>query len=322
MKIRPLLTVFALAGVLSLPADAQWRDETVRLDLPTGSLEVEIVPEGSRPLEFDRVGGSDRWVTPDDTRELIGRNYRIELRNRTSERLKVVVAVDGVNVYWKRPIDGDARDTGSVLPRADRRVIGGFQVDGFTAERFVFSPGDWSEGADFEPGSVGTIEVQVYRERLQWRDLRERGRSDRVPHGEASRAPGEPPVGTTGGDDFDNEVRRVRFDARTTRPEARALIVYGRRGYGGGGHHGDGIRLGIRGQDTRAGLRVLHVFPGTVADEVGLREGDLITRVDQDRRPTVNGLQRLLDRKRPGDSLFLDLERGPHELSIRLRLDR
>ena len=321
--MRPLPTLILSALLLTaVPAAARWNPDVVPLALPSGSLDVEVILENGRNLPFDRAGG-DRYRYQGPTSDLVGRPYSIHLRNRSDERLKVVVAVDGVNVYWKAPLRGTADgDVGSILRPRERRELEGFQVDEQTAQRFVFSPPEWSEGSERAETRIGTIEVQVYRE---YRPIYRR----EVPADEmdkrgaqAPSAQAAPPIGTTGGEDVDSNVRRVRFVSATSTPESRALLIYGRPErtrpvpepwYGS--------RLGIRGEDTGDGIRVVEVLRGTLAEDVGLQPGDVIVKVDVTPEPRLSDLRRVLERKRSGEYVFLEIARRSHTLSLKLRLD-
>ena len=68
------------------------------------------------------------------------------------------------------------------------------------------------------------------------------------------------------------------------------------------------------------GALVVEVFEDEPADRAGLREGDLIVRVDD--RPVMPGLDlgRLISVYEPGDRIELAIDRQGEELSVRLTL--
>lgn len=301
-------------------------EPTVRLELAAGALEVRLVPDRGRPLPLTTEDGR-RWVFHGDTGDLVGRSYDIELANRSPERLKVVVSVDGLNVYDRVPVIGRSdRDTGSILQPWSERTLRGWQVDLDTAQRFVFAPPEWSEGRNVTDSKIGLVEVHVYRERwsepARDRESASAGSSLKQRSAAESLAAPEPGLGTSSGDDVRSPVRVVRFEARTLWPEALAELDYGRRGWRSPRPSSSaGTRLGVEVVGDREGARVLSVVPGSTADHAGLVPGDVITRADAVIRPTPADLRRLMDRKRAGDRLFLELRRGAHQLALKIRVE-
>lgn len=319
-KAVGLAVVVALAG-LTLPAAAQEHgfgssaaQDRLRLSYGSGgALVVQLVPDGRSPLPFQR-DASGAWVFRGDTAPLVGRSYTVRLENRGRGRIKVVVGVDGVNAYFREPIAGRAdRDVGSILGPGHKRELAGFQVDEETAQRFVFSPPEFSEGGQVRSARVGEIDVHVYEEYQP-----EVGLGGRRPEAGAP-----PEIGTTAGEDVDSEVRRVAFTAATRQPIARLLLVYGRPDPEQGPPPQPDHRLGPLGvavEDQAGGLRIVRVLPDALGDEMGLREGDLITKADTSARPTAARLRRILRDKDRGDYLFLEVRRGRHVVSFKTQL--
>ena len=106
------LGLFIVLGLLILPssASAGWfgqGDRLIELRHRGGRLEVQLVPDRGKALTL-KQDGPHRWVFEGSTAELVGGSYSIVLRNRSSERLKVVVGVDGLNIYRKNRIVGRA----------------------------------------------------------------------------------------------------------------------------------------------------------------------------------------------------------------------
>lgn len=324
---RPAILVVAIAVIfMSWPALAHHRQApvgVVSLGLESGSLEIALVPDRGPRLAL-AADSSGRWVFRGDTTELVGRSYSIELDNRTPDRLKVVVAVDGLNVYDRVPVIGRAdRDVGSILRPWSHRGLRGWQVDLDTAQRFVFSPPDWSEGAGRTDGRIGTVEVQVYRERppepVYDRETSQRSGRSKMQADEARPAAPEPGLGTTSGDDVSSPVRVVRFEPRTVWPEARAELDYGRRPVPVPIPRSQG-RLGLEIVDARDGVRVVSVAPASTADEAGILAGDVILRVDSEAAIGATDVRRIVNGKRRGEYLFLRLRRGAHELAFKIRM--
>ena len=59
---------------------------------------------------------------------------------------------------------------------------------------------------------------------------------------------------------------------------------------------------------------------GALGDDLGLREGDVLTKLDTYARPTPAVLRRVLRDKRPGEYLFLEVLRGRHAVTFKARL--
>ncbi|HEV8629891.1 MAG TPA: hypothetical protein VGV61_06195, partial [Thermoanaerobaculia bacterium] len=219
-RSRSPLQLFLLVGaalVVALPAlGRSWGDgggATVPLPVAGGALEVTLRPDSGPSLRL-LPDGPHRWLFAGPTSTLVGGSYSVVLRNRTPERLKVVVGVDGVNVYGREVIGGSASaDVGSILPPWSERTLPGWQLDDERAQRFVFSPPEWSEGEGRTDEQIGLVTVQVYR---QWQpqawDYRQRDeeRGGAAPKEQAQRraepssdspavegAAGNPPIGTT-----------------------------------------------------------------------------------------------------------------------------
>ena len=318
-----MIAVAAALAWLSIPAAAaQDRlrgglgpQDKLRLSYGAGnSLYVQVNPDGRPAMPFEN-DGPGAWAFPGNTASLVGQSYTVRLENSGRSRIKVVVSVDGVNVYFKKPVVGAAdRDIGSIIDPGQVRVLTGFQVDEQTAQRFVFSPAEFSEGAPMRGARVGAIEVHVYEE---YQSNRQFGR-DTAP----SNPGAAPSIGTTAGDDVDSDVRRVSFTASTREPIARLEVAYGRpeparseegqRGFG---------QLGVAVEAQPDGLPLIRVDPDGLGDDLGLRVGDVITKVDTYIRPTSILLRRVLRDKARGNYLFLEVLRGRgHVVNFKTRL--
>jgi hypothetical protein len=324
-----LAVVATLAGTFGAPASAQdyGRDggggeSRLRVSYGSGNtLFVQIVPDGRAALPF-LSEGPDTWEFQGDTASLVGKSYTVRLENSGRSRIKVVIGVDGVNVYFRKPIVGAAgRDIGSILGPGQSRTVSGFQSDEQTAQRFVFSPRAFSEGASVPGARVGAIEVHVYEEYRTPVYRQDEGRSGNSLAPNASAAP--PGIGTTTGDDVDSDVRRVAFTASTREPLARLELNYGRSDVGGAPVPEDDRalgRLGVSVEQGPDGLRIVRVERRALGDDLGLREGDVLTKVDTNIRPTPAVLRRVLRDKRTGDYLFLEVLRGRHTVTFKARL--
>jgi len=325
MATRTIAIAVALAW-LAPPATPQKlrasgaAQDRVRVSFGSGnSLYVQVIPDGRAPMRFES-DAPHAWIFQGDTAALVGKSYKIRVKNRGRSRIKVVVGVDGVNAYYRKPLTGTAdRDVGSIVGPGQTRVLTGFQVDERTAQRFVFSPEGFSEGARVRGARIGEIDVHVYEEYRPeaYRSDRDRGQNSAAPSSAAPR----PTIGTTAGDDVDSNVRRVSFTASTREPIARLALAYGRpepdprrdddRALG---------PLGVAVEQHPEGLRIVRVERGGLGDEMGLRDGDVIAKVDTYARPSAQAFRRVLRQKRPGEYLFLEVLRGRHVASFKARL--
>ncbi|HPC82091.1 MAG TPA: PDZ domain-containing protein [Thermoanaerobaculaceae bacterium] len=312
---RSQTTVVLVLAALATVAAAATSEaiDRVRVYYREGSsVSVQVIPDGRAALQF-RSTGSDRYELIGDTQSLVGKSYALRIENHGRYRIKVVVGIDGVNAFFRKPVQGYARaDVGAVLAAREVRTIKGFQLDGEQAQRFVFSPPEYSEGRG--EGRVGEIELHVYEE---WRPERDVPKLDEELSGRVEAA--RPGLGTTTGDDFDSQVRRVRFVSATPEPVARVVLLYGRE---------EGFRppsppsgkLGVTIERHPSGCRVTGVEPGSIAEEVGLRRGDIIVKADSEDEPSPQTLRRVLRDKDRGDYLFLEVERGRHLLTFKIRM--
>jgi hypothetical protein len=327
-----------------------WHGSTASLAVAAGTVEVSLRPDRGAALQLV-PDGPHRWVFEGSTSNLVGGSYSILLRNRTDERLKVVVAVDGLNVYGREDVAGTSdEDVGSILGPWSDRSLPGWQLDSDRAQRFLFSPPEWSEGQGRTERQIGTVTVQVYREwqEPRWQYYRQpesRDGAAAAPKEAPAAAPGEVqggaesargdaelgeeppialrrrgPIGTASGDDVDSWVRTVRFVAATSFPESWAVIDYGQAGYAQRPprpRHDE--LLGLDLAPAADGTRIVDVAPGSAADRAGLEPGDVIVRIDTTFGPSTTAIRHILAAKAHGEFAFLRVRRGPHELAVKIR---
>jgi serine protease Do len=92
--------------------------------------------------------------------------------------------------------------------------------------------------------------------------------------------------------------------------------------FGGRGRAARGAWLGVALDTDAEGCKVAEVTEGGPADKAGLKEGDVITRLD-DREVTSSAeLVKLLARKRPRDKVVLRVQRGKESVKIEVVLGR
>ena len=73
-----------------------------------------------------------------------------------------------------------------------------------------------------------------------------------------------------------------------------------------GGNRAAGAFLGVGGDGPGAdGARLAHVIPGSAAERAGLRDGDVLVRVDEVAVDGFEALRRIIGARRPGDTVRL-----------------
>ena len=190
------------------PVDSIW------IPAVGGGIIVRVVPVGDRAIQFHRLDSS-RWGFYGNQQNLIGKAYQIELENTTSSRAKIVVGVDGLNIYRKKDLAGNPTDDiGSILSPGAKRTLPGWQTSSERAERFVFSRSEWSDARGIHDAQIGTILVEVYFEA-------ESPAADTMKHKSVTT------LGTTSGLGVDNQVGTVSFVPSSSQPSATALVIYG-----------------------------------------------------------------------------------------------
>ncbi len=202
-----------------------------------GDVEVDVVSDRGRTLPQYPVREGRGGVYKAYLEAVRGRNYSIQIRNRTNQRVGVVIAVDGRNI-----ISGDRSNL-----RPDERmyVLGPYQQESYEGwrtgknrvNRFYFTEaGDSYSGAWGDYSAMGVIAVAAFREatRVQPQPWSQEGPgySDqrglrRAPssaaEGAARAAPSEP--GTGYGEREWSPSRRVEFDPER-QPFAQVFLKY------------------------------------------------------------------------------------------------
>ncbi len=204
-------------------------------------VEVEIVNDRGRPFPQYPLRRSGRANVYKAHLEAVrGSNYSIRIRNRSDQRIGVVIAVDGRNI-----ISGDRSNLRSnermyVLEPGQRETYEGWRSSRNRVNRFYFTDaGDSYAGAWGDASAMGVIAVAAFREaessppRPQpWSEGREgdrRGADRQVQSAPSSAAEGsrgkQAAPGTGYGESEWSPSRRVEF-APERRPFARFFLKY------------------------------------------------------------------------------------------------
>ncbi len=150
-----------MAALMLLGPGAVWAQR-----YNTGNLEVDVVDDRGRTLPEYPVRGESRGPVYKAYLEATkGRNYSVQIRNRSNERIGVVIAVDGRNV-----ISGDRSN---LSPNERMYVLGPYQQESYEGwrtgknrvNRFYFTDeGDSYAGAWDDYSAMGVIAVAAFRE--------------------------------------------------------------------------------------------------------------------------------------------------------------
>jgi serine protease Do len=76
--------------------------------------------------------------------------------------------------------------------------------------------------------------------------------------------------------------------------------------------------IGIRGEDTKNGCRIIQVFPGMPAEKAGLKEGDIITAVDGVAVRSLRELVEQFNKHKPGDEVTIEYLRDGEKKSDKM----
>jgi hypothetical protein len=187
---------------------ADWRPQDRDL------IDLEVVGERGRELPQYPVdlGGPNYRAYLEARR---GAEYGLRLRNRSGERIGLVIAVDGRNI-----LDGKRSELGPdepmyVLEPRERAEYDGWRVGRDRVHRFYFTDaGDSYAAAWGDHSAMGVISVAVYREREAEAEIY-------LPRGKRH-AEG---AGTGFGDEAWSPSRRVEFAPRR-HASARYFLKY------------------------------------------------------------------------------------------------
>ena len=62
------------------------------------------------------------------------------------------------------------------------------------------------------------------------------------------------------------------------------------------------------------------VVPGSAADKAGIKEGDIILKLNGEKITSKNSLAKIIQNYSPGDKITLDILRGDKEITVQLTL--
>lgn len=208
MRLRIALTILALlAAALPWAAHASYRSSDV---------DVEIVsPSGTHFRSFP-VDSESRDVFRAYLEARDQAEYRIRLRNRTGERIGVVIAVDGRNIISGLRSDLARNERMYILAPWESAEYEGWRTGMNRVNAFYFT--DWHDSyaeAFNDRSARGVIAVAVYREReveRRYERAPSRDRADKSAPESGVRKNGESEPGTGFGEEIHSPSRLVAFD--------------------------------------------------------------------------------------------------------------
>ncbi|HRX71034.1 MAG: hypothetical protein KDJ22_03015 [Candidatus Competibacteraceae bacterium] len=204
-------------------------------------VEVEVVNERGRPFpQYPLRRGNHGMVYKAHLEAVRGSNYSIQIRNRSNQRIGVVIAVDGRNIISGERSSLRSDERMYVLGPYQQETYEGWRTGKNRVNRFYFTDaGDSYAGAWGDYSAMGVIAVAAFREVAYepaqpqpWSE----GRRNERRAGESSRQ-GAPPAaadaprtlraapGTGYGEKEWSPSRRVEFEAER-RPFAQFFLKY------------------------------------------------------------------------------------------------
>jgi hypothetical protein len=203
-----------------------------------GEVSVEVVSDRGNTLLT--VPHKDFWK---DGAHIIksyleakkGERYAVVIRNKTPERIGVVVAVDGRNIISGKRSDLKNTEDMYIVSAYDQGRYDGWRTDKDTVHRFYFTePGDAYSMKTFnDTSAMGVIAVAVYREKDRPRQIEEKLKRESAPAApSAGRADSgksgtmqNEAAGTGFGEGQFSPTVRVAFEPERT-PVQKTLVKY------------------------------------------------------------------------------------------------
>ncbi len=206
-------------------------------DSSTGNLSIEVVSE--KGSTFLSIPHQDFWkgkthIIKRYLEARRGENYGIVIRNGTSERIGLVVAVDGRNIISGRKSELKNTEDMYVVNGYEHGRYDGWRTAKDKVNRFYFTDtaDSYAMKTFNDVSSMGVIAVAVYREKERPKPLKEK-KADLIPGAPSAGSPaGSKMEGTTNdatgtgfGDERYSPTLRVVFEPEDT-PIQKTLVKY------------------------------------------------------------------------------------------------
>lgn len=203
-----------------------------------GDVEVEVIGDRGRSLPEYPLRREDRpGIYKAYLEAKRGQNYSVQIRNRSNQRVGVVVAVDGRNIISGARSELRPDERMYVLGPYQQETYEGWRTGSNRVNRFYFTDaGDSYAGAWGDYSAMGVIAVAAYREArpypppAEYRYEERRGDRPMDSQGAAPPSVGAAPrtqaePGTGYGESQWSPSRRVEFEAEP-RPFAQYFLKY------------------------------------------------------------------------------------------------
>ena len=152
----------------------------------TGEVSVEVISE--RGATFLSIPHQDFWkggtqILKKYLEARKGENYGIVIRNRTPERVGVVIAVDGRNIISGKKSDLRNNEAMYLVNGYEHARYDGWRTDKDTVHKFYFTEmaDSYAMRTFSDSTSMGVIAVAVYREKERPKPLYEHKRLEKAP---------------------------------------------------------------------------------------------------------------------------------------------
>lgn len=227
-----LMAVSILLGASAVPAQPIG-------GVPIDAVQIEVVDDHGRPFAQYPLRAADGSAPAKAYLEATrGRNYAVQVRNRTDQRIGVVIAVDGRNIISGRRSDLRPDERMYVLGPQEQGRYEGWRTGRDRINRFYFTEaGDSYADAWGDRSALGVIAVAAFREKVPvqpWSgqgpgDTREPGRRH-APAAETGQPGGAPAMkqsepGTGFGEQHWSPSQQIAFQVQP-RPFARYFLKY------------------------------------------------------------------------------------------------
>jgi hypothetical protein len=202
------------------------------------AVSIDIVSE--RGSDFLTIPHRDSWkgethIIKNYLEARRGANYGIRIRNRTPDRIGVVIAVDGRNIISGKRSNLKHTEAMYIINSYGYGRYDGWRTTSDTVHKFYFTdvPDSYSVRTFGDDSAMGVIAVAVYREKSRPKPVYERKRPQGSPAGPSAEqrprdkmeAFDDERAGTGFGDEDYSPTVRVAFKPEK-RPVQKTLIKY------------------------------------------------------------------------------------------------